>query len=93
MSVNWIDVSSLSFNSLLLLERVQLSWFPGWLPETELAIALRANPVVEWYLRHKCPDLGVWLDGVLARAGEGRLLEATRSARPKNRLWRRSMTC
>ena len=74
MPVNWIDVSSLSFNSLLLLERVQLSWFPGWLPETELAIALRANPVVEWYMRHKCPGLNGWLVGVMARAGESQPL-------------------
>ena len=70
MPLPWIDVSSLSFNTLLLLERVQLSWFPGWLPETELAIALRANPVVEWYMRHKCPELNEWLDGVMAKAGE-----------------------
>jgi SAM-dependent methyltransferase len=64
--LNWMDVSGLSFNSLLLLERVQLSWFPGWLPEPELAIALGANPVVEWYIRHKCPEVGEWLDGVLS---------------------------
>ena len=71
MPVNWMDVSPLSFNTLLLMERVQLSWFPGWLPEPELAIALRANPVVEWYLRHKCPELNDWLDGVMAEgAGE-----------------------
>ncbi len=67
MPVNWMDVSQLSFNALLLLERVQLSWFPGWLAEDKLAIALRANPVVEWYLRRKCPDLNEWLDGVLAQ--------------------------
>ena len=66
MPLNWIDVTKLSFNSLLLLERVQLSWFPGWLPEAPLGSALRANPVVEWYLRHKCPSLNDWLDGVLA---------------------------
>lgn len=66
MPVDWMDVTSLSFNSLLLLERVQLSWFPGWLPEPELAIALRANPVVEWYFRHKCPPLNGWLDSVLS---------------------------
>ncbi len=61
MPVNWIDVTNLSFNTLLLLERVQLSWFPGWLPEKELAIALHANPTVEWYLRHKCPEITSWL--------------------------------
>ena len=68
MPVNWMDVTSLSFNSLLLLERVQLSWFPGWLPEPEFAIALRANPAVEWYFRHKCPPLNEWLDDVLSTA-------------------------
>lgn len=57
MPVKWMDVSALSFNSLLLLERVQLSWFPGWLPEDELAIAFTANPVVAWYFRNKCPQL------------------------------------
>jgi len=63
---NWIDVSSLSFNALLLLERVQLSWLPGWLPESELAVALRANPAVAWFMRHKCPELAGWLDDVMA---------------------------
>jgi SAM-dependent methyltransferase len=62
MSLNWIDVTNLSFNTLLLLERVQLSWFPSWLPEDEMAIALQANPTVEWYLRHKCPEIIPWLD-------------------------------
>jgi SAM-dependent methyltransferase len=68
MPVNWLDVTTLSFNTLLLLERVQLSWFPGWVPEPELGIALRANPTVEWYLRHKCPALHEWLDHMMAEA-------------------------
>jgi SAM-dependent methyltransferase len=62
--VNWIDTSDLSFNCLLLLERVQLSWFPGWLPEDELALALAANPTVAWFMRHKCPPNAAWLDGL-----------------------------
>jgi SAM-dependent methyltransferase len=66
MTLDWIDVSDLSFNTLLLLERVQLSWFPGWLPEEELALALHANPAVEWYLRHKCPEIIPWLNDLLA---------------------------
>jgi SAM-dependent methyltransferase len=65
-TLNWIDVTNLSFNSLLLLERVQLSWFPGWIPEEELAITLQANPVVDWYLRHKCPEIIPWLDRLLS---------------------------
>ncbi len=64
MTVNWIDVTNLSFNTLLLLERVQLSWFPGWVPEEELTIALSANPTIELYLRHKCPEIIPWLDHI-----------------------------
>jgi SAM-dependent methyltransferase len=64
MTLNWIDVTNLSFNTLLLLERVQLSWFPGWVPGAELAIALQANPTIEWYLRHKCPEIIPWLDHI-----------------------------
>ncbi len=57
MPISWMDVTNLSFNSLLLLEKAQLSWIPVYMhvPEKELAIALRANPAVEWYFRHKCP--------------------------------------
>lgn len=68
MPVAWIDVTKLSFNVLLLLERVQLSWFPGWLPEPELGTALNANPAVAWYMRHKCPEIAEWLDQVLTQA-------------------------
>ncbi len=70
MSLNWIDVTNLSFNVLLLLEREQISWFPGWVPEEELAIALKANPCVAWYLRNKCPDIGKWVGQVMSQAEE-----------------------
>ena len=82
MPLDWIDVSSLSFNVLLLLERVQLSWFPGVVPETELALALKGNPVVEWYLRHKCPELNEWLNMVIINSEDNRDLtpEDTRRA-------------
>ena len=66
--LNWMDVSDLSFNNFLLLERVQLSWFPGWLPEPELAIALRANPAVAWFMRHKCPEIADWVNSMLAKS-------------------------
>jgi SAM-dependent methyltransferase len=70
MPLNWIDVTSLSFNTLLLLERAQLSWFPGWVPEGELGLALKGNPAVEWYMRHKCPEINDWLDRVAAAASD-----------------------
>ena len=75
MPVDWMDVSSLPFNTLLLLERIQLSWFPGWVPETQFAVALRANPNVEWYLRHKCPEMNEWLDKVMMKEGENQPLD------------------
>jgi SAM-dependent methyltransferase len=62
MPLNWIDTSQMSFNVLLLLERVQISWMPGGLPDADVAQALKANPVVAWYLRHKCPEVIPWLD-------------------------------
>ena len=72
MPLDWIDVSGLPFRTLLLLERAQLAWLPGWLPEPELAVALRAHPEVAWFLRHKNPDLGPWVDRVLARPDDAR---------------------
>lgn len=71
MTLNWINVSNLSFNTLLLLEREQLAWLPGWLPETELGTALHANPAVEWFLRHKNPELDPWVDSVLEKGIPG----------------------
>lgn len=61
MTLGWMDTSQLSFNHLLLLEKVQISWMAG-VPEREMAIALQANPVVAWYLRHKCPELSTWVE-------------------------------
>jgi len=67
MSVNWLDVKSLSFNTLLLLERVQFGWLPGWVPEQEMAIALHANPVVRWYMEHKNPAIQDWVQEICAK--------------------------
>src|SRR5450759_450742 len=65
----WMDVTHVPFDALLLLERVQIGWLPRWagLPRPQLAVALRAHPSVEWYLRHKCPEIAPWLDELLAR--------------------------
>ena len=66
MPLDWIDVSDISFRTMLLLEREQLAWLPGWLPEPELSVALEANPEVEWFLRNKNPDIAAWVDRVMA---------------------------
>ena len=81
-NINWMDVSQLSFNHLLLLEQVQISWLPGWLPKKELAIALAANPIVAWYFCQKHPPSAAWLDEImsLAEAGEIHDPETVRQA-------------
>lgn len=60
-----MPVADLSFNSLLLLEKVALSWLPGWVLEKDLGLALKANPVVAWYFRHKCPEISSWVDRIV----------------------------
>ncbi len=69
MALGWMDVSELPFNALLLLERVQLTWLPGWIAEgagrEELAMALAANPAVSWFIRRKCPEVAPWVDELL----------------------------
>lgn len=80
MTLDWIDVNNISFNTLLLLEREQLAWLPGWLPETELAIALQANPVVAWYLKNKNPQLTTWVDTLLTQAEKDVTPETIRRA-------------
>jgi SAM-dependent methyltransferase len=64
MSVKWIDTRKLSFRSLLLLERVQISRLDGYALENDLALALKANPDVDWYFRHKCPEIVPFLDQI-----------------------------
>jgi SAM-dependent methyltransferase len=68
MPQRWIDTSQLNINTLLLLEKVQLTWLPGWLPEDELGTVLLAHPHVDWFMRTKCPQIVPWVDGVLAKA-------------------------
>jgi len=70
MTINWINTEKLSFNNLLLLESIQLSWMPGHVPEEDLAIGLCANPVIDWYLRKKCPQLIPWLDKLMHVSAE-----------------------
>ncbi len=65
MGVNWIDTSRLPFRSLLLLERVQIGWLNQYFRiKSALAIALRANPEIDWYFRHKCPEILSYLDSL-----------------------------
>jgi SAM-dependent methyltransferase len=80
--LDWMDVTNLSFNCLLLLERVQISWLPAWdnFPKQELAVALKGNPAVDWYLRNKAPEVCGWLDEVRQLAPEAVTPDELRAA-------------
>ncbi|MBI9044135.1 MAG: hypothetical protein JEZ06_06595 [Anaerolineaceae bacterium] len=66
MPLNWTDISRLSFNTLLLLEKEQINWFPLFnLPKNVFSTALRGNPIIEWFLRNKNPEINNWLDELL----------------------------
>jgi SAM-dependent methyltransferase len=68
MPVNWMDTKDLSFNSLLLLERVQILWLKDLHAEVmpAMATALKANPTVAWYFNHKCPPISPLLANLVA---------------------------
>ncbi len=80
MSVKWIDTTKLSFKSLLLLERWQIELFSKRPFNKDLAIALKANPEIEWFLRHKCLEISDWLDKVLSIETTGSNPEDIRKA-------------
>jgi SAM-dependent methyltransferase len=67
LGLNWLPVENISFNALLLLERAQIRWLPGWLREPELGVALHANPAVAWFLQHKCPEVASWVKTILSQ--------------------------
>lgn len=66
MSVKWIDATKLSFKSLLLLERWQIELLSKRTFGKDFAIAIKANPEVEWFLRNKFPEISGWLDKILS---------------------------
>ncbi|MFZ2970538.1 MAG: class I SAM-dependent methyltransferase [Minisyncoccia bacterium] len=80
MSVKWIDTTKLSFKGLLLLERWQIELLSKRPFNKDFAIALKANPEVEWFLRHKCLKVSDWLDKVLSFETTGSNTDGIRKA-------------
>jgi SAM-dependent methyltransferase len=85
MPINWLDTKNLSFNSLLLLEGVQISWLKGLPAEVgpAMATALKANPTVAWYLKHKCSTISAWLKKISAMADPDNTPETIYAAEQK----------
>lgn len=76
LNLNWIDPAKYSFNSFLLLERFQIRLMlnaRGWGCDKEkweecMGIALKANPAVQWYLAHRCPECAAFVEELVRNA-------------------------
>lgn len=60
---------SLEVEDLYLLEAFQIGYFPGWVPEPELAAVLWAYPSVKRFLVNRCPSITDFVQRVMARYG------------------------
>ena len=57
----------LHIEDLYLLEPFQIEYFPGWVPERELASVLWAHPAIDRFLRSRAPAIAAFLDATKAR--------------------------
>lgn len=60
---------SLEVEDLYLLEAFQIGYFPGWVPERELAAVLWAHPSIKRFLVKKCSSTADFVEQVMARYG------------------------
>ena len=60
---------ALTVEDLLLLEPFQIAYFPGWVPERELAAVLWAHPMLRRFLVVRCPDVAGLLQSAMAQYG------------------------
>ncbi|MFH1909061.1 MAG: class I SAM-dependent methyltransferase [Chloroflexota bacterium] len=60
---------TLEVEDLYLLETFQIGYFPGWVPERELAAVLWAYPSVKRFLVKKCPSITDFVERVMAQYG------------------------
>jgi SAM-dependent methyltransferase len=61
---------SLEVDDLYLLEDFQIGYFPGWVPERELAAVLWAYPSIKSFLEKKCPSIADFIMKVMAEYGQ-----------------------
>jgi ubiquinone/menaquinone biosynthesis C-methylase UbiE len=60
---------ALEIEDLYLLESFQISYFPGWVPERELAAVLWEYPSIKQFLVKKCPSITDLVEHVTAKFG------------------------
>ncbi|MCL2287367.1 MAG: class I SAM-dependent methyltransferase [Firmicutes bacterium] len=89
----WINPDDYSFNTFLMFERFQIrmifkdsDWHKNANKEEKekwaqhMGIALNANPVVLWYLQHRCPECAYIMDELAANAPKNVDAEQIREA-------------
>lgn len=54
----------LEVDDLLLLESFQIALLPGWVPERELGVVLRARPEIARFLVSRCPEVTSFVNSV-----------------------------
>ncbi len=81
MSLNWIDVSRVSFNYLLFLEKMHIEWLTTNFENRKiLGTALNGNPVVKWYMKATMPGLSDEIDKITREGISDPDRETVRSA-------------
>lgn len=65
-SLGWLDVTDIPFNALLLLEPIHVRYLAQRQPSAEMGTALKANPVVRWYLEQIYPPITAHIQACLA---------------------------
>jgi SAM-dependent methyltransferase len=66
--LNWLDVSPIDFNALLLLEPLHAAYLAQRQPDAAMGTALAAHPAVRWYLAQIHPPIGDYIEDCLALA-------------------------
>jgi ubiquinone/menaquinone biosynthesis C-methylase UbiE len=59
----FFEGAELEVEDLYLLEAFQLTYWPGWAPERELAAVLWGNPAIKRFLLKKCPEISDFIEG------------------------------
>ena len=78
--LNWLDVTEVDFNALLLLEPLHAAYLAQRQPDRSMGTALSANPAVRWYLNRIHPPIQPYLESCLALAEAEATPEAVRQA-------------
>ena len=65
----FFEGAALEIEDLYLLEAFQLTYWPGWAPERELAAVLWGHPAIKRFLLKKCPEISDFIAGVQKKYG------------------------